>query len=102
MYSLASCEYQIMNGLTAASAAATMPARADTSSRPHRKVIGTTAVPASADNERSPTSDVPKTFAQTQPRRKYKGGFVSCAVIELSMEPNDRCSSWAAWASSNQ
>ena len=35
MYSRASCEYQIRNGLTAASAAATRPARRETSSRPH-------------------------------------------------------------------
>ena len=36
MYSRASCEYQIMNGLSATSAAATAPARRETSSRPHR------------------------------------------------------------------
>ena len=36
MYSLASWEYQIMNGLSAANAAATSPARRETSSRPHR------------------------------------------------------------------
>ena len=36
MYSRASCEYQIMNGLTAANAAATSPARRETSSRPQR------------------------------------------------------------------
>ena len=36
MYSRASWEYQIMNGLSDASAAATSPARRETSSRPHR------------------------------------------------------------------
>ena len=36
MYSRASCEYQIMNGLSAVRAAATRPARRETSSRPHR------------------------------------------------------------------
>ena len=36
MYSLASWEYQIRNGLSAASAAATRPARRDTSSRPQK------------------------------------------------------------------
>ncbi len=36
MYERASCEYQIMNGLRAANAAATTPAQRETSSRPHR------------------------------------------------------------------
>ena len=36
MYSRASWEYQIMNGLSAANAAASRPARRETSSRPHR------------------------------------------------------------------
>jgi hypothetical protein len=35
MYARASCEYQIMNGLAAANAAATTPAAFETSSRPH-------------------------------------------------------------------
>ena len=66
MYERASCEYQIMNGLTAASAAATRPARREINSRPHRYGIGITAVPAIADSDRNPASPVPNTFAHSQ------------------------------------
>ena len=93
MYSLASWEYQIMNGLSAVNAAATTPARRETSSRPHRYAIGITAVPTSADSDRSPTSPVPNTRAHSHPSTKYSGGLVSWTTIELTIDPNDRCSS---------
>jgi hypothetical protein len=66
MYSRASCEYQIMNGLTAARAAAARPARRDTSSRPHRYSSGTSAIPKIADSERSAAAPVPSSFAHGQ------------------------------------
>ena len=102
MYSLASCEYHTMNGLSVASAAATSPARLETSSRPHRYASGMIAVPARTDSDLSPASPVPNTLAQIQPSTKYSGGFVSWEVSELSRAPKDRFSSCAAWASSNQ
>ena len=61
-----------------------------------------TAVPMRADSERNPTSPVPNTRAHNHPSTKYSGGLVSCRIICETIEPNDRCSSWAAWASSNQ
>ena len=45
MYSRASCEYQIMNGLNATNAAATSPAERETSWRPDRYAIGISARP---------------------------------------------------------
>ena len=51
------------------------------------------AVPASADSDRSPTSPVPNTRAHSHPSVKYSGGLVSTPTIELHIAPNDRCSS---------
>ncbi len=102
MYSLASCEYQVMNGFTATKRAASSPARREMSSRPHRYVSGITAVPISAENDRSPASLAPNTFVHGHARMKKSGGLGSFALIALNIAPNERCSSCAAWASSNQ
>ena len=51
-YERASCEYQTSRGLKAASAAATRPARSDTSLRPSRYATGMVAVPHKAESER--------------------------------------------------
>ena len=96
MYSRASCEYQIMNGLTAARAAATTPARAETISRPHRYSSGTSPTPRSADSDRRPASPVPNTLAHGQATIRYRGGFHSAEFHARSIAPKDRLSSWAA------
>ncbi len=57
-----------MNGLTATNAAATTPARRDTSSRALMNAIGTSTIPASAENDLSPISPLPKMWAHTQIR----------------------------------
>src|SRR6478736_5718221 len=102
MYSRASCEYQIMNGLSATNAAASSPARRDTRSRPHRYATGISAVPASTDSDRMPASDVPNTFAHGHASTKNSGGFGSPWLIDRSIAPNDMCNSRAASASSSQ
>ena len=53
------------SGLNAQSAAAMTPVLRPTSSRPSTNASGMVAVPNTADSDRSPTSPVPNTFAQT-------------------------------------
>ena len=103
MYSRASCEYQIMNGLTATSAAANRPARRETSSRPAQvHAAGPVAVPRTADSERRPPRRSRTRAPTATPTTKYSGGFGSLALQVLSIAPSDSRSSWTAWASSNQ
>src|SRR5206468_11793219 len=67
-YARASCEYQTSSGLAAAAAAASSAARRDTSRAPIAYATGTVAVPNSADSERMPASEVPKTLVHSQAR----------------------------------
>ena len=91
-----------MNGLTVARVAATSPAARDTSSRPHRYVIGITMVPSRADSDRRPTSPVPNTLAHSHATMKYSGGVVSLTWTWCSIAPNDRPIKWTVAASSSQ
>src|SRR5436853_3741833 len=59
-YERASCEYQTRKGLTATIAAASTPARRETSVAAAPYATGTVAVPTSAESERSPASPKPK------------------------------------------
>jgi hypothetical protein len=64
-----SCEYQTSTGATATKAVASSATRRSTRRRAARYATGTSAVPARADSERSATSPVPNTFAQTNATR---------------------------------
>ena len=61
----ASWEYQNRSGFTAVTSAATSPIRSDARRRPTAHITGIVSVPHRAENERSPTSPVPKTCAHS-------------------------------------
>ena len=63
-----------MKGLTAVSAATTMPARRDSNRAPADVRTSTVAVPSNAESERRPTSLVPNNPLQTLATPKYSGG----------------------------
>ena len=77
-----------MNGLTVARVAATSPAARDTSSRPHRYVIGITMVPSRADSDRRPTSPVPNTLAHSHASDEVqrRGGLVDVDLVQHRAE----------------
>src|SRR5690242_9424510 len=102
MYARASCEYQTRNGFTATNAAARTPAQREKSSRALTKAIGTSAIPASVDSDRSPTSPLPNTWAHAQISTKYNGGVVSTCATVPSIPPKLEWVSYAVRASSIQ